>query len=218
MNLLLKDNKFGFTKFSDDCECAGGGGGGDQTCTTEYTQTKWTPNGEPQIPMPPPEELGPACWKHYTSYKGSSVSWSPEEPQEKIEEPEAGEEKCEPKEIEPCECGGGSSNDGDPVKEPEDPKWSDPGTDETRTFSATAEFNYQMTSGEDDIPSTWTPPWWWPGGTPDNETGEDNPDQNICGERNKGSDERTVDVPVEGKSQSRSWSVSTTTTVSCGSE
>jgi hypothetical protein len=210
MNQLLNDKKFGFNKFLGNCPCGGGGGGGSQTCTTPYTQTKWTPNGTPKLPMPEPVQEGDACWKHYISYYGG-INWSPEEPKEKIEEPVAEEEKCEPEKIEPCKCGTGTPNSTEPEKSEDDPPWSD-GTDESRTFSATAKFSFKRTSGEDDVPDGWTPPSWWPF-WPNGDAND--PGQIICGPGN-GSEEKTVNVTVAGKNQSRSWSESYTTTVTCG--
>jgi|694.fasta_scaffold111241_3 hypothetical protein len=195
MNLLLKDNKFGFTKFSDDCECAGGGGGGSQVCTTPYTQTKWEPNGTPKVPTPAPVEEGFACYKVYTG-SPFNVKWNPE-PKAKTEDPVAGKYKCDPeKGPEPCECGN-SKSDNKTKKEPPDPDWGS-GTDESKTCTATYSCSY--------IRST----------TP-------NPPTLFgyvisCGPGSGTDDNLSTPVEVPGKRYNRSWSLVTTFTVSCESE
>lgn len=67
MNLLLKDNKFGFTKFSQ-CPCAGGGGGGGCSTTSITTEgtINWvisytSPTGPTGELPSPPEPSQPAC-------------------------------------------------------------------------------------------------------------------------------------------------------------
>ena len=143
MNLLLRESKFGFTKFSYKCPCIGGGGGGARICTTPHTQTKWTPNSTtpPKANTPSAIQDGSGCKKVYDG-PTFGEKWDGEGPKEILGDSQTGNETCSPKEpLPPCACGSEVSNT-EPETVPNPPEW-DSGTDESKTFTIIFSCSYR---------------------------------------------------------------------------
>jgi len=124
MNLLLKDNKFGFTKFSG-CRCAGGGSGGG--CSTSSSVTSGTrywiksfsypaATGGGQSPPPPPPRNCPPGGSFSFDPNGapriSGLRYSTNNSDlfgtETIPPTLSGDPSCQPNCI--CSSGGGGCN------------------------------------------------------------------------------------------------------------
>lgn len=188
MNLLLRESKFGFTKFSSNCPCAGGGGGGTRICTSAVTVTKWEPDSTSVPKATKPADTIEACGPDLNIVKTYDTpfgeEWdgpAPSTTQSSSRTPDA----CVPDgPLPPCDCGSERTDtvhrtSPDPIG-----PWS-AGTPESKTFKIKFKAPWALKT------------------------------QGCPGSPGTGVDDLTQDVSVPGKTYDRWWINITETSKTC---